>query len=44
MHDVKGFGIGLAYVKKIIELHSGTIELKSEMGEGTTFTIKLPYA
>lgn len=44
VHDVKGFGIGLAYVRKIIELHGGTIELKSEMGEGTTFTIKLPYA
>jgi two-component system phosphate regulon sensor histidine kinase PhoR len=42
VHDVKGFGLGLAYVKKIIELHEGTIELMSEKGMGTTFRITLP--
>ncbi|WP_317899870.1 sensor histidine kinase [Aurantibacillus circumpalustris] len=43
VHDVKGFGLGLAYIKKIIELHGGKIELESERGEGTTFIISLPY-
>jgi two-component system phosphate regulon sensor histidine kinase PhoR len=42
VHDVKGFGLGLTYLKGIIELHGGTIALESEKGEGTTFTITLP--
>jgi len=44
VHDVKGFGLGLAYIKKIIELHGGTIELQSKKGKGTTFKLILPYA
>jgi len=44
VHDVKGFGLGLAYVKKIINLHGGTIELRSEKEKGTAFTITLPNA
>jgi two-component system phosphate regulon sensor histidine kinase PhoR len=42
VHDVKGFGIGLFYVKNMIKLHKGHISVKSKIGEGTTFYIVLP--
>lgn len=42
LHDVKGYGLGLFYVKTMMEKHGGSVSVKSELGKGSTFTISLP--
>jgi two-component system phosphate regulon sensor histidine kinase PhoR len=44
LHNTKGFGLGLNYVKGIVSLHGGRITVRSRLGEGSTFIIHLPKA
>ncbi len=43
-HDVKGFGLGLTYVKKVMELQQGSVQVEAGHDKGSVFIIRLPYA
>ena len=43
LHDVKGFGLGLSYVKAMMTAHKGNIDVKSELGKGSSFTLFFPF-
>ncbi|HPG07635.1 MAG TPA: HAMP domain-containing sensor histidine kinase [Saprospiraceae bacterium] len=42
LHDIKGFGLGLSYVKAMMNAHNGDVEVKSELGKGSSFTLYFP--
>ncbi|MBO9728709.1 MAG: GHKL domain-containing protein [Chitinophaga sp.] len=43
-HNTKGYGLGLSYVSHIVQRHMGFIEVESELGKGSTFSVKIPFA
>jgi two-component system, OmpR family, phosphate regulon sensor histidine kinase PhoR len=43
VHNVKGFGLGMSYVKTVIDAHKGKVKIDSAIGKGTTFTVEVPF-
>ena len=43
-HNIKGYGLGLSYVAEVIKRHQGNVRVESELGKGSTFVAKFPYA
>ena len=43
VHDVKGFGLGLSYVRNVVERHGGSVHIASQVNEGTTLKLLLPF-
>ena len=44
LHNVKGFGLGLSYVKTIVDAHKGKVKVDSVIGKGTVFTLEFPLS
>ena len=42
VHNVKGFGLGMSYVKMVVDAHKGKIKVDSTIGKGTTFILEIP--